>query len=70
VKWIGNDGSHTAALPLKDVLEGVALLERALHLVYDRTAEELDQLADEINLRNRNRGQQTAPTSTSQARDK
>lgn len=30
VKWIGNDGSHMAALPLKDVLEGVALLERAL----------------------------------------
>ncbi|MFN3256987.1 MAG: DUF4145 domain-containing protein [Ilumatobacter sp.] len=70
VKWIGNDGSHTAALPLKDVLEGVALLERALHLVYDRTAEELDQLADEINLRNRNRGQQTAPRSTSQTPDK
>jgi hypothetical protein len=49
VKWIGNDGSHASALPLKEVLEGVALLERALTLVYDRSAEELDQLARKIN---------------------
>jgi hypothetical protein len=49
VKWIGNDGSHTSVLPLKEVLEGVALLERALTLVYDRSAEELDQLARKIN---------------------
>ena len=59
VKWIGNDGSHTAALPLKDVLEGVALLERALTLVYDRSAEELDQLARDINDDRRSR--RTAP---------
>lgn len=64
VKWIGNDGSHTAALPLKDVLEGVALLERALILVYDRSAEELYQLAREIN--DGRRSQRTAsPTQTS-----
>ncbi len=49
VKWIGNDGSHRTVLPLKDVLEGVALLERALTLVYDRSAEDLDQLARAIN---------------------
>lgn len=55
VKWIGNDGSHTAALPLKDVLEGAVLLERALALVYDRSAEELDRLAEEINSRGRKR---------------
>lgn len=55
VKWIGNDGSHATVLPLKDVLEGVALLERALTLVYDRTAEELDQLARAINNDRRSR---------------
>jgi hypothetical protein len=59
VKWIGNDGSHTASLPLKDVLEGVALLERALTLVYDRSAEELDRLAQDINEGRRRRP--TAP---------
>ncbi len=70
MKWIGNDGSHTAALPLKGVLEGAALLERALHLVYDQTAAELDQLAREINVRGRSRGQRTGSASTSQAPDK
>lgn len=53
VKWIGNDGSHTSALPLKDVLEGATLLERALVLVYDRSGEELAQLAEQINRRSR-----------------
>ena len=47
VKWIGNSGSHSGAMPLEDVLEGVALLERALHIVYDDTADQLDQLAGE-----------------------
>lgn len=61
VKWIGNDGSHTAALPLKDVLEGVALLERALTLVYDRSAEELDQLARDINDGRRSRRTPPSP---------
>lgn len=62
VKWIGNDGSHTAVLPLKDVLEGVALLERALTLVYDHSATELDQLAHEINTRRRTRRAVAPPT--------
>ena len=67
VKWIGNDGSHTGALPLKEVLEGVALLERALILVYDRSAEELDQLAREIN--NARRGRRSTVPSPAQAAD-
>lgn len=49
VKWIGNDGSHTAGSPLKDVLEGVLLFEHALELVYDDRAEELTKRAEEIN---------------------
>lgn len=65
VKWIGNSGSHSGAMPLKDVLEGVALLERALHIVYDDTADQLDQLAREINERERGQGRQgTASSST------
>lgn len=69
VKWIGNDGSHTAVMPLKDVLEGVALLERALTLVYDDTAAQLDQLAREINTRSRSRGRRTGSPSTSRVPD-
>lgn len=56
VKWVGNSGSHSGTLPLKDVLEGAALLERALELVYDDTKDQLDQLAREINERARRRG--------------
>lgn len=63
VKWIGNDGSHTAAMPLRDVLEGVALLERALNLVYDHTAAELDQLARKINAARRS-GRMASPSIT------
>lgn len=55
VKWIGNDGSHTTAVSLKDVLEGVALLERALNLCYDNSAAELTCRAREINAERRTR---------------
>lgn len=64
VKWIGNSGSHSQAIQLKDVLEGVALLERALELVYDDKKAQLDQLARDINERERSRGQRTTSTSS------
>ena len=57
------NGSHTAAMPLRDVLEGVALLERALNLVYDHTVAELDQLARKINAARRS-GRTTSPSVT------
>lgn len=37
VKWIGNSGSHEAALNVADVLEGAELLEHALKELYDPT---------------------------------
>lgn len=64
VKWIGNSGSHTGPTSLKDVLEGVALLERALVLVYDDTADQLDELAREINHRARGGGRNPPPPSS------
>jgi len=66
VKWIGNDGSH-GELPLKDVLEGAALLERALAMVYDTSAEELHRLAKAINAERR--AHKTRASSAKQARE-
>jgi hypothetical protein len=53
VKWLGNTGSHAdvSALTRDDVLDGMELLERALHLVYDDTAKRLARLARDINRR-------------------
>lgn len=61
VKWIGNDGSHGTAIPLEEVLEGAALLERVLHILFDTTADELDRRAAEINAERRNRNQRPGP---------
>lgn len=49
VKWIGNDGSHDASLKVSDVLEGVKLLEHALHILYDNKSRELERIARKIN---------------------
>jgi hypothetical protein len=53
VKWLGNAGSHAdvSGLNRKDVLDGMELLERALHLIYDDTAKRLAKLARDINRR-------------------
>ena len=51
VKWIGNACSHTQTLSIQDVLEGAALLERALRQIYDTSDEELARLAKQINKR-------------------
>ena len=53
VKWLGNSGSHAdvATLTRDDMLDGMELLERALHLVYDDTAKRLAKLARDINRR-------------------
>jgi hypothetical protein len=51
VKWIGNVGSHPESLTTKDVLEGAALLEHALKLVYDTSDKEIARLAKRVNKR-------------------
>jgi hypothetical protein len=53
VKWLGNTGSHADlnSLTREDVLDGMELLERALHLIYDDTAKRLAKLARDINRR-------------------
>jgi hypothetical protein len=53
VKWLGNTGSHAdlSGLTRDDVLDGMELLERALHLVYDDTPKRLAKLARDINRR-------------------
>ena len=53
VKWLGNTGSHAdvSGLTREDVLDGMELLERALHLVYDDTPKRLARLAQRINRR-------------------
>ncbi len=49
VKWIGNEGSHEDVLSVVDVLRGAALLEKAVHLIYDTSEADLLRLAKEIN---------------------
>lgn len=51
VKWIGNVGSHAEAPSTKDVLEGAALLEHSLKLVYDASDKEIARLAKRVNKR-------------------
>jgi hypothetical protein len=51
VKWIGNVGSHQESPPTKDVLEGSALLEHALKLVYDASEKEIARLVKQVNKR-------------------
>lgn len=51
VKWIGNVGSHAEAPTTKDVLEGAALLEHSLKLVYDTSDKEIARLAKRVNKR-------------------
>jgi hypothetical protein len=53
VKWLGNTGSHAdvSGLTREDVLDGMELLERALHLIYDDSAKRLAKLARDINRR-------------------
>lgn len=51
VKWIGNEGSHTAGLTGEQVFEGMELLAHALTLLYDRRPEELQRRAKQINRR-------------------
>lgn len=43
VKWVGNEGSHTAALSAREVLDVALILGRALALIYD-----LDVLSETI----------------------
>ena len=52
VKWLGNTGSHADVSRLtRGSLDGMELLERALHLIYDDTAKRLAKLAQNINRR-------------------
>lgn len=51
VKWIGNAGSHTQNPSAIDVTKSVALLEHALTLLYDTSAQELARLAKQVNKR-------------------
>ncbi|MFE5258113.1 DUF4145 domain-containing protein [Streptomyces coelicoflavus] len=51
VKWIGNSGSHEGSVTVEDVLNGVVLLEHALHTLYDRRAKDLAKIAKQINNR-------------------
>ncbi|MEU8453736.1 DUF4145 domain-containing protein [Streptomyces griseoaurantiacus] len=51
VKWIGNSGSHEGTAQSEDVLDGVTLLERALHDLYDDRGKELARIAKQINAR-------------------
>jgi len=47
VKWIGNQGTHTASLSVSDVLDGVELLEHALNQIYVHP--QLDARAQQVN---------------------
>lgn len=51
VKWIGNSGSHESGMRVGDVLDGVALMEHALHELYDNRGKELAKMAKKINAR-------------------
>lgn len=48
VKWIGNVGSHTQELSVRDVVQGISLLEHALTLLYDTSAQERARLAKQV----------------------
>lgn len=47
VKWIGNQGTHTASLTVSDVLDDVELLEHALNQIYVHP--QLDARAQQVN---------------------
>ncbi|WP_433228996.1 DUF4145 domain-containing protein [Micromonospora sp. CA-248260] len=47
VKWLGNQGVHEATLTVRDVLDGVKLLEHALDLLYKHP--QMEALANQIN---------------------
>lgn len=50
VKWIGNDGSHEeATLTTKQVVDGTQFLERAFHLLFDTSGDDLDARARAVN---------------------
>ena len=49
VKWIGNEGSHTDALTVGDVLDGAEMLGSALRALYDTSDEEVRRLVRETN---------------------
>ncbi len=51
VKWIGNAGSHRAALRADDVLDGYQITEHFLEEIYDNRRAHVQRLAKEINQR-------------------
>lgn len=53
VKWIGNQGSHEDSLTTTDVLDGAALLEYALKLLYDKGGTGIARNVRRINQRQR-----------------
>lgn len=58
VKWIGNEGTHSRGLTTKDLLDGAEILEQAIALLYDRSAEEVAKRAKAI-VRKKGLGRQT-----------
>ncbi len=51
VKWIGNQGSHEAALTATNVLEGAELLGFALRELYDKTEKQMERKVRTVNKR-------------------
>ncbi|SFI21534.1 MULTISPECIES: DUF4145 domain-containing protein [Microbacterium] len=51
VKWIGNEGTHSSGLEVRDVEKGAKLLELALRDQYDTSEAELHATAKDINRR-------------------
>ncbi|MFC7541785.1 DUF4145 domain-containing protein [Siccirubricoccus deserti] len=48
LKWIGNNGSHTAALKRKDVLDGFQILHHIIDEAYYKTRIKLTELSKDI----------------------
>lgn len=51
VKWLGNAGSHADLLGIsrEAVLDGMMIMEHVLHLLFDKSGEEVTKLASKIN---------------------
>lgn len=51
IKWIGNAGSHKAALSKKDLIKGYQLTEHVFSEVFDKRTKSLKNLAKRVNRR-------------------
>ncbi len=49
IKWIGNAGTHTSPLKLKDIILGFELLEYCLNSLYNNRSKEFLSISKKIN---------------------